>query len=119
MDIQDVESTIERMLECSESVKKGMIKTPFCSYFIQGTEFSYYHLITTNKDKDMHRILVDNEPVLDVDSINRKIEYIINGNIITHSLDISEEWHFQLSTIDPLIGYDHIQMIKNILNIIE
>lgn len=118
MDILEVESTIERVLECSDSVKEGMKQTPLYSYFHQGTEFTYIHTTSTNKNKDLHRFLVDDKPVLDVDFINTEIEYLINGIIIKHSLDISEEWHFQLSTKEPLISYEHIQMVKNILNII-
>ncbi|UYE98820.1 hypothetical protein XbC2_394 [Xanthomonas phage XbC2] len=118
MDLLGIESTIERVLECSESVKEGMMKTPLYSYFHQGSEFTYIHTVTSQKDKDLHRFLVDDKPVLDVDSINNEIEYMIDGIIIKHNLDISEEWHFQLSTLDPLISYDHIQMVKNILNIL-
>lgn len=116
MDILEVESVIERVLECSNSVKEGLKNTPFYEYFHQGTEFTYIHSIA--KGADVHRFLVDDKPVLDVDFINTEIEYLINGIIIKHSLDISEEWHFQLSTKEPLISYEHIQMVKNILNII-
>lgn len=118
VDILEVESVIERVLECSDSVKEGMMKTPLYSYFHQGTEFTYIHTVASNKNKDLHRFLVDDKPVLDVDFINKNIEYMIGGIIVTHNLDISEEWHFQLSTIDPLISFDHIQMVKNILNIL-
>jgi anti-sigma regulatory factor (Ser/Thr protein kinase) len=117
VDLLGVESTIERILECSESVKEGVRNTPLYGYFHQGTEFTYIRSI--DRDSNLHRFIVDNKPVLDVNVLNNELEYMINGIIVNHKLDISEEWHFQLSTIETLISYDHIQMVKNILNIIE
>lgn len=116
MDILEVESYIEHILRCSYNIKEGMVQTPLYSYFHQGNEFTYVHLLST--EKNSHRFILNNSNVLDVDIINMEIEYMVNGKIINHSLDISEEWHFQLSTKDPLISYEHVQMVKNILNII-
>lgn len=119
MDLPEIESTIERVLECSESVKEGINKLPLYSYFHQGTEFTYVHTTSTSKNTDLHRILIGDKPVLDVDFVTKQISYIIDGVIVRHELDILEEWHFQLSTVEPLISYEHIQMVKSFINLIN